>query len=86
MFDEYIDTLTRELDEKYHGLDSLNEQNVRDIIAYTVKNTVESLSWKEGTVNDWYIKSCYPDDTPVWTDEHIEEVCRDFYLIPKEQE
>lgn len=28
----------------------------------------------EGTLTDWYISSVSEDDTPVWTDEHIEEL------------
>lgn len=38
----------------------------------------------EGTLIDWYISSVSEDDTPVWTDEHIEELCNDYYVIPKE--
>lgn len=41
-------------------------------------------SWGEGILQDWYIYSVNPDDEPQWTDEHIEELCRDFYVIPKE--
>ena len=40
----------------------------------------------EGTLTDWYISSVSDDDTPVWTDEHIEELCNDFYVIPKDVE
>ena len=38
----------------------------------------------EGYLSDWYISSVSEDDPPVWTDEHIEELCNDFYVIPKE--
>lgn len=41
-------------------------------------------SWGEGILQDWYIHSVNPDDKPQWTDEHIEELCNDFYVIPKE--
>ena len=41
-------------------------------------------SWGEGILQDWYIHSVNPDDIPQWTDEHIEELCKDFYVIPKE--
>ena len=43
---------------------------------------LESKAWDEGIVNDWYIASVF-DDPPVWTDEHISELCKDFYLIKK---
>lgn len=35
---------------------------------------------------DWYISSVDDRDTPVWTDEHIEELLNDFYVIPKDEE
>ena len=35
-----------------------------------------------GYLSDWY-QSSVTDDPPVWTDEHIEELYGDFYLIPK---
>lgn len=38
-----------------------------------------------GTLVDWYISSVSPDDTPVWTEEHIEELLNNFYVIPKDQ-
>lgn len=37
-------------------------------------------------LSDWYISSVNQDDSPVWTEEHIEELFNDFYLIPKEAE
>lgn len=44
---------------------------------------VKDNSVSEGFLQDWYQHSV-TDDPPVWTDEHIAEVCGDFYLIPKE--
>lgn len=41
-------------------------------------------SWGKGILYDWYIHSVSPMDKPQWTDEHIEELCNDFYVIPKE--
>lgn len=35
------------------------------------------------TLKDWYISSVGPEP-PVWTDEHIEELLNDFYVIPKD--
>ena len=34
------------------------------------------------TLFDWYISSVSEDDTPVWTREHIDELMRDFLVIP----
>lgn len=36
-----------------------------------------------GTLTDWYISSV-TDDPPVRTDEHIEKLFNDFYVIPKD--
>ena len=36
------------------------------------------------TLEDWYINSVSDNDTPVWTDEHLEELLNDFYVIPKD--
>lgn len=36
------------------------------------------------TLYDWYITSVMPDDEPVWTENHIDELFNDFYVIPKE--
>lgn len=41
-------------------------------------------SWGKGILYDWYIHSVSPMDKPQWTEEHIEELCNDFYVIPKE--
>ena len=40
----------------------------------------------KSTLCDWYITSVLPEDEPVWTDRHIEELLNDFYVIPKEAE
>lgn len=37
----------------------------------------------ENYVSDWYISSCNKKDKPAWTENHITELCNDFYLIPK---
>lgn len=48
-----------------------------------IKKFIESTAMDSATLFDWYVSSTSEDDTPVWTDEHIEELCNDFYLIPK---
>ena len=35
-------------------------------------------------LSDWYINSVSESDIPVWTEEHLDELFNDFYLIPKE--
>lgn len=36
------------------------------------------------TLFDWFISSVSEDDTPVWTNEHIDELFGDFLVIPKD--
>lgn len=36
-----------------------------------------------GYLSDWYISSV-GDESPVWTDEHINELLNDFLVIPKD--
>lgn len=48
-----------------------------------INKFIEENAVNEGFLSDWYQASVM-DDPPVWTDEHIAEVCGDFYLIPKE--
>ena len=38
----------------------------------------------EGYLADWYISSVSEDDEPVWTEAHIEELAKDFIVIPKD--
>lgn len=37
----------------------------------------------EGYLADWYIHSIC-GGSPEWTEKHIEELCRDFVVIPRE--
>lgn len=39
---------------------------------------------KAGTLCDWYINSIDETVPPVWTEKHIDELLRDFLVIPKE--
>lgn len=47
-------------------------------------NFVDNNAVDEGFLQNWYQDSVLETDIPVWTDEHIAEMCGDFYLIPKE--
>ncbi len=44
---------------------------------------VESEAMDESTLDCWYCASV-DDSPPIWTPEHIEELCRDFYVIPND--
>lgn len=39
----------------------------------------------EGYLQNWYIDSVDESSGPAWTEEHIAELCQDFYIIPKEE-
>lgn len=47
------------------------------------KKKIEDLSVSEGYLTDWYITSV-DGNKPIWTEAHIEELFKDFYLIPKD--
>lgn len=56
------------------------------------KNTTKSLDCiskddcvSEGYLQNWYIDSVDETSNPKWTEEHIAELCQDFYIIPKEE-
>ena len=38
----------------------------------------------EGYLQDWYISSVVGDVEPVWAEDHIEELAKDFIVIPKD--
>lgn len=40
-------------------------------------------SYDMATLDSWYIASVM-GGTPVWTEEHLEELLNDFYVIPKD--
>lgn len=47
------------------------------------KEIIERLTVSEGYLSDWYQASIDETKPPVWTDAHLNEIFRDFYLIPK---
>ena len=49
-----------------------------------IKKFIEDKAVDEGFLQDWYQSSIDDTQEPIWTNEHIAEVCGDFYLIPKE--
>lgn len=38
-----------------------------------------------GYLQDWYQNSIDNTIPPIWTDEHLKELCNDFIVIPKEE-
>ena len=56
---------------------TLNNAPAVDAVEVVQKEAVDY-----GYLADWYIRSV-TNDPPVWTEEHIEEIFNDFYLVPK---
>lgn len=50
-----------------------------------IKEYLERESYDHATLADWYISSV-GNESPVWTEEHIDELLNDFYVIPRELE
>lgn len=50
-----------------------------------IKKQIEAAGVDSAYLFDWYISSVPETDAPVWTEEHIDELCNDFYLIPKSE-
>lgn len=44
---------------------------------------IKELSVDRGYLQDWYQQSIDETQPPIWTDEHLDELDNDFYLIPK---
>lgn len=64
------------------GNKQTSTDGVRDGIAEGKKQLL-SKAYSESTLIDWYISSIDETVPPIWTEEHIAELCRDFYVIPK---
>jgi len=47
------------------------------------KDLIEQLSVDMGYLTQWY-QNNVDSNPPIWTDEHLEELFKDFYLIPKD--
>lgn len=43
----------------------------------------KEAAYDYATLDSWYIASV-TNGTPVWTEEHLEELLNDFYVIPKD--
>lgn len=61
-------------------IEKWNKKHLKKTRQEVLKEAVD-----ESYLLDWYISSVM-DDEPVWTEKHIEELCHDFYVIPKPNE
>lgn len=44
---------------------------------------INEFAVSRGYLGDWYQQSINETQPPIWTDEHLDELYNDFYLIPK---
>ena len=60
----------------------------------SIKDWLDRMKWHVETYGnrtpidksyllDWYINSVSDEDTPVWTEEHVEELLKDFDVYAK---
>lgn len=51
----------------------------------SIKANKEKKPIDYNTLHDWYISSVDNESEPVWTSAHLEELMKDFILIPKDE-
>ena len=80
-------TGTKEQDECSCGGDCTRCDFYSEVREKAIKEqkTVSGIPVSRGILSDWYIYSV-GDKKPVWTEEHLDELFNDFYLIPKEKQ
>lgn len=89
-----IDKIIEELEKLWSEYNSHNDY--RDYKADAIKQAIEIVKKYDndgwvgvdksvdiGYLYDWYIHSVNDEDNPVWTEEHLNELCGDFILIPQ---
>lgn len=55
-------------------------------IAQWQKEQILKSAVSIGYLQDWYQNSIDGEVPPIWTNEHLNELTKDFYLIPKQKE
>ena len=75
-----VDAVTEYLTDKTIG----DMTGIQEILERLPSVDIREQSVDIGYLYDWYQDSVDPDDEPVWTNKHIDEVFHDFYLIPKQ--
>ena len=60
------------------------KKTLNNALAVDAVEVVRKEAVDYGYLADWYIRSV-TNDPPVWTEEHIDELFNDFYLIPKDE-
>lgn len=82
---EYIDN--KELHPFWDASRDPNTEDVTDAFEQGKAEGEKELlakAWDETTIKQWFIVNVDSNE-PVWTDAHIEELCKDFIIIKKEE-
>ena len=81
---EYIDN--RALHPFWDRSHDPNREDVADAFEQGKAEGIKELkeqAWKETDLAQWYIANV-DAHLPIWTEEHIAELCKDFILIKRE--
>lgn len=66
--------------ELYNELERFNSDN-----NYIMLNQDYNDIMSKDELTNWFVDSVLPNDEPVWTEKHINELLDNFYVIPKDQ-
>lgn len=65
----------------------LTQEEIASKLEKDIPEILKEISVDTGYLYAWYQKSLVGEPVPpIWTDEHIEEVTNDFYMIPKQED
>lgn len=72
------------MSEQYsYLLKEFNKEKEQTMTKEEKEQIIKELSIDRGYLQDWYQQSIDETQPPIWTDEHLDELYNDFYLIPK---
>lgn len=64
-------------------IDGYNAYNTAHRFINNIRYKGEAVD--EYYLDDWYLSSIDNNEPPIWTEDHIKELCNDFILIPKNE-
>ena len=79
MFKDGTSKRIKDIDKKYYAIENKDS----DMTPEEKEQIIKELSIDRGYLQDWYQQSIDETQPPIWTDEHLDELYNDFYLIPK---
>lgn len=64
-------------------IDGYNAYNTAHRFINNIRYKCEAVD--EYYLDDWYLSSLDNNEPPIWTEDHIKELCNDFILFPKNE-